>query len=266
MLSVVMPGRNDQYGYKNPERTQFCLNSWGRVLVPEDEILFVDFASPNGDLPSQLALSPETRSLLRVIKVNTDRIQQEELRWGDKAQVSLLEPQARNIGIRAAKHPWVLSTNSDIVPLTIYPFLNFLDPKQWYLSQPFLAEEAVWEVCGEKVPLLASQVRSLTQNNQDPNIPHGKVGDFQLATRRQWEAIRGFEEKMGFLWGHSDSNVCIKLARLYGPPQVISPLLPIIHLNHNSSGSNWHDSPHNDWPTWVTNFKETLNGDDWGVL
>ena len=52
MISIVLYGRNDNYGYNLHKRAALSLNCMAEVLTdPSDEILFVDYNTPD-DLPT----------------------------------------------------------------------------------------------------------------------------------------------------------------------------------------------------------------------
>lgn len=49
MITVVLDGRNDNYGYNLYKRPALSLNCMAEVLTdPSDEILFVDYNTPDG--------------------------------------------------------------------------------------------------------------------------------------------------------------------------------------------------------------------------
>ena len=52
MISIVLYGRNDNYGYNLHKRAALSLNCMAEVLTdPDDEILFVDYNTDN-DFPT----------------------------------------------------------------------------------------------------------------------------------------------------------------------------------------------------------------------
>ena len=52
MLSVVLYGRNDSHGYNLHKRAAISLNAIAEMLTdPDDEILFVDYNTPD-ELPT----------------------------------------------------------------------------------------------------------------------------------------------------------------------------------------------------------------------
>ena len=72
MISIILYGRNDSYGYNLHKRAALSLNCMASVLSdPDDEILFVDYNTPN-DFPTfpeaiRDTLTEEARSRLRIL-------------------------------------------------------------------------------------------------------------------------------------------------------------------------------------------------------
>src|SRR5208283_315367 len=77
MISVIVYGRNDSHGYNLHKRAAISLNCVAEMLCDaEDEILFVDYNTPN-DLPTFVeaiydTLTPKAKSVLRVFRVRPD--------------------------------------------------------------------------------------------------------------------------------------------------------------------------------------------------
>ncbi len=74
MISIVLYGRNDNYGYNLHKRAALSLNCMAEVLTdPADEILFVDYNTPD-DYPTfpeaiQDTLTKRAREILRILRV-----------------------------------------------------------------------------------------------------------------------------------------------------------------------------------------------------
>src|ERR1700733_12485338 len=118
MISVVIYGRNDNYGYNLHKRAAISFNCIAEVLTdPTDEILFVDYNTPD-DFPTfpeaiQDTLTERAKRLLRILRV---RPHQHE-RFRSRTHLLALEPIARNVALRRSNpaNRWVLSTNTDMV-------------------------------------------------------------------------------------------------------------------------------------------------------
>src|SRR5580704_17470045 len=116
MISVIVYGRNDTYGYNLHKRAAISLNCIAEVLSdPEDEILFVDYNTPN-DFPTFVeaiydTLTPRAKSRLRVFRVRPEL----HVRLVERTHLAALEPHSRNIALRRSNplNRWILFTNPD---------------------------------------------------------------------------------------------------------------------------------------------------------
>src|SRR6185437_1640685 len=117
-ISIVLYGRNDNYGYNLHKRAALSLNCMAEVLTDSsDEILFVDYNTPD-DFPTfpeaiQDTLTRRARNILRVLRVRP-RIHE---RFKSQTHLVALEPIARNVAIRRSNptNRWILSTNTDMI-------------------------------------------------------------------------------------------------------------------------------------------------------
>src|ERR1700722_2754983 len=118
MLSMVLYGRNDNYGYNLHKRAALSFNCMAEVLEQDDdEIVFVDYNTPN-DFPTfpeaiQDTLTKKARQRLRVLRVRPHIHQ----RFSAKTRLVALEPISRNVAIRRSNpdNRWLLSTNTDMI-------------------------------------------------------------------------------------------------------------------------------------------------------
>src|SRR3954447_25532026 len=123
MISVILYGRNDAHGYNLHRRAALSLNCIAEVLTdPDDEILFVDYNTPD-ELPTFVEAISDTLTdrclgVLRVLRVpaavHADR-------FAGQTPLPVNEPVARNVAARRAKtsNRWLLSTNTDMVFLPL---------------------------------------------------------------------------------------------------------------------------------------------------
>src|SRR3712207_9314169 len=118
MISIVLYGRNDNYGYNLHKRAALSFNCMAEVLTDEaDEILFVDYNTPN-DFPTfpeaiQDTLTRQARQKLRIFRVRPHVHE----RFRPKTRLVALEPISRNVAIRRSNpaNRWILSTNTDMI-------------------------------------------------------------------------------------------------------------------------------------------------------
>ncbi|HYT62135.1 MAG TPA: hypothetical protein VEL06_18290 [Haliangiales bacterium] len=285
MITFLVAGRNDGYGVNLHKRTAISLNYLASLCGDsEDEIIYVDCNSPeqDGALVEAIAdtLTPECRRRLKCYRVSGEQM---KAALGE-TPLPFSDELSRNVGIRRSnpKNRWLLSTNCDILlhPLGRRSLPDLLErlPPRFYLCPRVGIPPAQWQMldrmnvrqisdfCDD---VIRRGVRFPPEKEQ-PWLRFGSVGDFQLAPREQWFAIRGCEEGMK-LWGHSDANNAKRLNLLNGDGRTpdLGDELCVLHLNHNLTGGNAHEQtlPNNDWKFWVDEVITPLsrNGEDWGL-
>src|SRR5437660_2159843 len=118
MISVILYGRNDSYGYNLHKRAALSINCIAQVLTnPDDEIIFVDYNTPD-DYPTfpeaiQDTLTALAKKKLRILRARGYI----HARYAARTHSVALEPIARNIAVRRSNptNRWVLSTNTDMI-------------------------------------------------------------------------------------------------------------------------------------------------------
>ena len=255
MISVVVYGRNDSYGYNLAKRAAISLNCIAQLLDdPDDEIIFVDCNTPNDipTFPESIAdtLTPKTRQLLRVLRLRPE--QYERGKNGSKFKV--LEPLCRNIAIRRSNpaNRWILNTNTDMVftPLTCGQSLSsiFRDlPDGFYELPRFEMPESLWESADRMDPVgtitsfkhwgLRLHINEIVTASKE--LLFDGPGDFQLCTRSQLFQIHGMNEQMVLGW-HVDSNLCKRMWLLNGETRTMLDRLHAFHCDHTRIQSVYH--------------------------
>jgi len=247
MISVILYGRNDSHGYNLHKRAAISLNCIGEVLSePGDEIIFVDYNTPN-DLPTFIeaiydTLTPRARSRLRVLRVRPEL----HGRYQSRTHLTALEPHSRNIAIRRSnsQNRWVLSTNTDMifVPSEGATDLNSVVrdlPDGHYVLPRFELPEPLWESFPRQDPLAVISAcerlgKTLHLNEVAASHPYmgfDSPGDFQLIPREMLFDIFGFDERMIHGW-HADSNLCKRLFIVYGATRGLERRLKGYHCDH----------------------------------
>lgn len=231
MISVIVYGRNDSYGYNLPKRAALSINCIAHVLDhPDDEIIFVDCNTPNDipTFPESIAdtLTLRAKQLLRILRVRPE--QYERGKNGSKFKV--LEPLCRNIAIRRSNpaNRWILNTNTDMVFTPLQPEASLSQlvanlPDGFYELPRFEMPESLWESTDRMNP--AETINLFRQwglrFHINEVISAGKEilfdgpGDFQLCLRSQLIDIYGMNEQMVLGW-HVDSNLCKRMWLLNG--------------------------------------------------
>src|SRR5438270_11211465 len=117
MISVITYGRNDNYGYNLHKRTAFGFNCMAELLTEQDEILFVDYNTPDHlpTLPEFIwdTLTPKALELIKIIRI-LPRIHEQAKK---DSPLPILENISRNAALVRSNpnNRWVLSTNPDVV-------------------------------------------------------------------------------------------------------------------------------------------------------
>ena len=281
MLSIVVIGRNDSHGYNLNKRVATSLNLMATLLDEEDEIIFVDWNTPV-TLPTmpvaiQSDLSPECKALLKVARV-TPRIHNAVKKDSNR---QLLEPIARNVGIRLAdrESKWILSTNTDMIFLTNgYRFSHLLKSREQKLWTCFRYElpEYLWESLDSRDPAAVSDLVSTwdskfdlqrkyisnVDGNQNLSVVDA-VGDFQLAPKDLWHAITGFPEEMLDGW-HVDTRTSLAFEGFTNEPSGIFHNSELIayHQNHLRTLTTYHENHVNNPDLALVEYR---NDRDWGL-
>ena len=230
MISIILYGRNDNYGYNLHKRAALSFNCMAEVLEQDDdEILFVDYNTPN-DFPTfpeaiQDTLTKKACERLRILRVRPHVHQ----RFKSKTRLVALEPIARNVAVRRSNpdNRWILSTNTDMifVPQRAASLDEIVDslPSGFYHAPRIEIPETLWESLDRTEARAAiDTVRhwgwSLHINEivlGSPFILYDGPGDFQLMQRSDLFQIDGFDETMLLGW-HVDLNIAARLTLVHG--------------------------------------------------
>jgi hypothetical protein len=254
MISIVLYGRNDSYGYNLHKRAALSLNCIAELLTdPDDEILFVDYNTPD-DFPTfpeaiQDTLTPKAKARLRTFRVRPSI----HARFKGRTHLQALEPVARNIAVRRSNpaNRWILSTNTDMifVPRNGQSLTDMVRdlPRGYYGIPRFEIPESLWESLDRADA--PGTIRTVGEWGWKfhlneivygvPTIKFDAPGDFQLIDREDFHRIHGFNEEMLLGW-HVDSNICKRLFILYGEVGDLSDRLFGYHCDHTRQVTPMH--------------------------
>ena len=266
MISIVLYGRNDNYGYNLHKRAALSFNCMAEVLGHGDEILFVDYNTPN-DFPTfpeaiQDTLTEKARRKLRIFRVRPHIHQ----RFRSKTRLVALEPISRNVAVRRSNpaNRWILSTNTDMIFVpqhraSIHEIAAGL-PDGFYHAPRIELPETLWESLDrakarEAIETVRDWGSSLHINEivqVAPPILYDGPGDFQLILRSDLFRISGFHEAMLLGW-HVDSNIAMRLSLIYGKPGDLGKDIFGYHCDHTRQITAAHSSSRteNDWRIFV---------------
>ncbi|WP_068088205.1 hypothetical protein [Polycladidibacter stylochi] len=284
MFSVILYGRNDNYGYNLHKRAAISLNCIAQVLNDkDDEIIFVDYNTPNGfpSFPEAIAdtLTPKVHEKLRIIRVPSNI---HDDHFAGKTHLKALEPVARNVALRHSNpsNRWVLSTNTDMIFLpkigdSLNSSLQGLADGA-YCTPRFEIPETLWEGWPRQTPQKLienvaywgerAHLNEVVTGSSD--IRYDAPGDFQLMLRRDLFEINGFDEEMLLGW-HVDSNIFKRLGLIYGEIGDAFPYVWGYHCDHTRqiTPAHKHNAPQNSTEDFVTNVQQAKleKQNDWGL-
>ncbi|OOH84029.1 hypothetical protein [Leptospirillum ferriphilum] len=283
MISLVLYGRNDSYGYNLHKRVALSLNCMAEVLTdPEDEILFVDYNTPD-DYPTfpeaiEDTLTKKAKMMLRIFRVRPSL----HARFVHKTHLKALEPISRNIAIRRSNpaNRWILSTNTDMIFVprdgcSLSDIVRPLESGYWAVPR-FEVPESLWESFDRKDPVsvikaidhwgraahLNEIVRGMDENLFDA------PGDFQLVERDVLFRINGFDERMLLGW-HVDSNLTKRLWLINRKTCDLSLKLYGYHCDHTRqvTPAHRHNSVENDFSLFFDQITNPVaDQEDWGCV
>ena len=247
MISIVLYGRNDSYGYNLHKRAALSLNCMAEVLTDEnDEILFVDYNTPDDfpTFPEAICdtLTDRAKRLLRIIRIRPSLHNQ---LFASRTHLKALEPISRNAAVRRSNpaNRWILSTNTDMIfvprgSLSLSDQLAGLEDG-FYCAPRFEIPETLWESFDRLDPAgVIAETREAGENFYLNEVVYGMdsilydaPGDFQLIKRDDLFSIHGFDERMLLGW-HVDANISKRLVMRHGKIDDALPFVLGYHCDH----------------------------------
>jgi hypothetical protein len=256
VISIITYGRNDNYSYNLVKRTALAFNCLAEVLTNDDEILFTDYNTPDHlpTLPEVIwdTLTDKALNLVKVIRIPASI---HELIKKD-SPLPILENVSRNAAIvRSNPHNhWILSTNPDVLLVLSSHWQNLAEllrkvSDSFYEMPRMDIPESVWSSLRRADPQanirilrdwLISNRAAVAETSPDwqyqKYILFDAPGDFQLAPRKYFIRLRGFDEAMNKYF-HSDSNLAKRMWLLNGGrTEHLLGKLWVLHQDHYLSG------------------------------
>jgi hypothetical protein len=267
MISIVLYGRNDSYGYNLHKRGALSLNCMAEVLTDSaDEILFVDYNTPD-DFPTfpeaiRDTLTKRARKIMRILRVRPHIHE----RYKSRTHLKVLEPIARNVAVRRSNpsNRWILSTNTDMIFVpqhseSLTKIARDLPPG-FYHAPRLEIPEALWEsfdrLSAGKIIRTAREWGSALHLNEivlgSKFIRYDGPGDFQLLLRSDLFENYGFDEEMLLGW-HVDSNIAARLQLKYKVVGDLGERVYGYHCDHTRqvTPAHSHERVQNDWKKFV---------------
>ncbi|WP_371420919.1 hypothetical protein [Tardiphaga sp.] len=272
MISIILYGRNDSYGYNLHKRAALSFNCMAELLADEsDEIIFVDYNTPDDfpTFPEAIAdtLTARARQKLRILRARPPVHE----RYRGKTRLQAIEPISRNIAVRRSNpaNRWILSTNTDMIfvprdgATSLSEMVRDL-PSGFYHAPRLEIPETLWEGLDRKAPMIAIDTiknwgRTLHLDEivlGNETILYDGPGDFQLIERKDLFQYDGFDEEMILGW-HVDSNIAKRMSLVYGQVGDLGSRVFGYHCDHTRqiTPAHSHSRTQNDWLRFVDNVE-----------
>ena len=248
-IAAVMVGRNDDYMSDFRERL-IAMIEWNmRYLI--SEVVFVEWNPP----ADRELLSPGLAARFENLKAYVVPAEVHEATC-QNSHIKLLEYHAKNVGIRRAEAPWVLSTNADAAVA-----FNSIEA----ILSTGLSEDTIWTAQridvdwreGEQQRL--GLLGTLRYKRVNPYNRYG-TGEFALASKERWARARGFDEK---LTRHRIGCDVRGVAQMEAQGARIKRAGSVLHLIHPTSCGEGVQPHHGEWAT--MEGVPYQNDEDWGL-
>ena len=284
MISIVLYGRNDSYGYNLHKRAALGINCMAEILTDEDdEILFVDYNTPDDypTFPEAIADTLTARPWPGCASSACARAIHD--RWKERTHLKAIEPIARNVAIRRSnpRNRWILSTNTDMIFVPRAPGSRSSDiasdlPTGSITSRASSCRSRCGRGSTGEIPPVSSnrcdcsagRCSSTRSSTGTTYIKYDGPGDFQLMARDDLFRIHGFNEDMLLGW-HVDSNIAKRLHLLHGHVSDVVERLFGYHCDHTRqmTAAHQHKADRNDLGIFFDRVADPLvpaQIDSWG--
>jgi hypothetical protein len=248
-VAAVMVGRNDDYMSDFALRLRSTI-AWNvKYLIKE--VIFVEWNPPADRELLSIGLAKEFDCLRAYVVPN--KIHDEMCR---NQNISLLEYHAKNVGIRRAHSPWIVSTNADAA--------FGLDTVSSILNSP-LVPTTVWNTQRVDIPWREGRQSGMTlasalrYRRVSPYNQYG-TGEFCFASRELWHEARGFDESMVRHRIGCDMRGTAQMMALGAEVRKAGRVLHLAHPSSCSEGVKPHHGEHAP----LDNLPYR-NGDNWGL-
>jgi hypothetical protein len=248
-VAAVMVGRNDDYMSDFRERLIATIEWNVRHLI--DEVVFVEWNPPadRGLLSTELTERfPSLRAYVVPAEVHAAVC--------ENPHIKLLEYHAKNVGVRRARAPWIMTTNADAALGldTVNKLLTTrLDPEVAWTAERV---DIPWREGGQRSISLGASLRYTRV------IPYHQLGtgEFALASKELWGRTRGYDET---LVRHRMGCDLRGTAQMLAHGASIERAGSVLHLQHPTSCTENIQPHHGEMGT--PEGVPYRNPDDWGL-
>ena len=241
--TAIITSRNDNYGGHLNERATYCLNS---MCDSFDEVWYVDWNTPTGkpSLLYDILDDVDTQGKLHHIVVTPEVAS--ALTDNDPNAQKCCEALARNLAIQRATGDWIVSSNIDIIAPKkedLVELFSNCDENTFYtLSRRHVTRKQLKDYSFSQFRELRNYLYETVEKKElKEKIMEGDdysiincCGDFQFSSKKVWNEIRGFEERLRYCL-YTDTNVQKKaVMHGFGLKAIFEP--PTFHIDHGTAG------------------------------
>ncbi|OFY13949.1 MAG: hypothetical protein A2X02_09000 [Bacteroidetes bacterium GWF2_29_10] len=260
-ISVVVTGRNDNYGGEFAKRLQTTLD-WNLSKLPNPELIYVEWNRIK-DVASDCEWISQRYKNSKCYVIGEDI--HESIATNPK--IKMLEYHAKNVGIRKAKNEWILLINADVfLGLDIAKNIKMLNKNTIYGSH---YKNIEWDgnPINEKHVNDKSLIKAFFATNK---YLESVVGNFILTHKNNWLNATGYDESLTMVRLGVDTNGLKQLLYTGLKTMVLGHHY---HLDHKESalyGKNdthgehdFDNIPYKNPESWgMTNYKEVSIGNN----
>jgi hypothetical protein len=232
-VTAVVVGRNDDYMSDFIHRLRATIAWNAEYLV--SEVIFVEWNPP----ADRELLSPGLAREFDFVRTYIVPAAVHEQLCAN-TNIALLEYHAKNVGIRRAQSPWIVSTNADAA---FAP-----DSVNAILGEP-LSGDTVWNTQRVDIPWREGRQSGMTRASAlryrrvSPYNQYG-TGEFCFAARELWHQARGFDESMVRHRIGCDQRGTAQMMALGAEVRKAGLVLHLAHPSSCSEGVKPHHGEH----------------------
>lgn len=231
MISIVVTGKNDNYGGHFDQRLELTLKYNVKKFKEagiDAEIVFVEW-NPISGTP---LLSEKVATMFDNVKCYVVEKEEHDIIAGPNTYMTFLEFFAKNVGIRRASGDYVVCTNADVF------YGNEVFDK---IANTELDKNIIYRTRRDDIRF--HKLESLTEEGFKnakfrTNPLNGKPyvdasGDFTMASKELFEKLNGYDENMRFVKIHKDSRILF--SALHNSEIDYVNLGVMYHIDHEGS-------------------------------
>lgn len=253
-ISVIVVGRNDNYGGEFSKRLQVTLD-WNLGHLPNSELIYVEWNQIPDRISDCIWITNRFNSA-RCYVVPNEVHQQ----FCTNSKMPVMEYFAKNIGIRKARFDWILLINADcFIGNDVIRNINKLDPDAVYGTHYTSIRWDGKPINGEHL----TNKNLITVTFPVEKSLAAVVGNFILTHRKNWLRATGYDERLTSVRVGVDENGLLQLLHSGLKTKVIGHHF---HLDHPESIILGGANETHGYSELLKNNIPYKNADNWGLI